>query len=269
MRVETLSYLALDAIEGTTADKQNILGIHMDVFLVGMLATALWRHIDHGTLKKFEQSLLHTLATHVARDARVIALAGYFIYFINEYDAPLRSSHIEIGYLKQARQDAFHIFAHVSGFGEDGGIHNGERHIQQLGYRARQQGFARTGTSHHNDITLFYLHTRIIFWLLQSLIMIVDRNRQITFGFVLTDDILVQIFLDVFWLWNFLQFKVSIICMGIGISPKQTRRLNNLISLLGTIFANEPIQSRYQKFNFFLASSTEAAHFLRHLFLPC
>ena len=68
MGVEPLGYLALYAIEGSAANEQDVLGVDMYVLLVGVLASALWRHVHHRSLKELEHRLLHALATHVARD---------------------------------------------------------------------------------------------------------------------------------------------------------------------------------------------------------
>ena len=68
MSIHTLCYLALDTIKGASADEQYVTGINMNVFLVGMLTTALRGHVDIGTFKQFQQSLLNALATDIASD---------------------------------------------------------------------------------------------------------------------------------------------------------------------------------------------------------
>ena len=55
--IESLCNLALDALEGATADEQDILSVDSNHLLLGMLAPSLRRHIDHRALEQFEQSL--------------------------------------------------------------------------------------------------------------------------------------------------------------------------------------------------------------------
>ena len=52
----------LDAHEGAAADEQDVGGVHLDEFLVGVLAAALGRHVGHGAFDELEQGLLHALA---------------------------------------------------------------------------------------------------------------------------------------------------------------------------------------------------------------
>ena len=54
-----------------------------------MLATSLGRYVDHRTLQQFQQTLLHTLARNVARDARVLRFAGNLVDLIDEDDTLL------------------------------------------------------------------------------------------------------------------------------------------------------------------------------------
>ena len=102
----------------------------MDVILVGMLAASLGRHVDDASFEEFEHALLHALTADVARDGGVVALAGYLVYLVDEDNAALGGFDVEIGHLEQAREDAFDVFAHITRFGEDSGIHDGEGHLQ-------------------------------------------------------------------------------------------------------------------------------------------
>ena len=89
MGVKSLGYLTLYAIEGSTTDEEDVSGVDMDVVLVGMLATSLWRHVDHCAFEQLEQALLDSLAADIARDGGVVALAGYLVYLVDEDNASL------------------------------------------------------------------------------------------------------------------------------------------------------------------------------------
>ena len=68
MGIKTLGYLTLDAIERSSAYKQDIARINMNIILVGMLAASLWWDINHSALKEFEHGLLNTLSTDITSD---------------------------------------------------------------------------------------------------------------------------------------------------------------------------------------------------------
>ena len=174
MGIHTLSDLPLDTIEGTTADKQDVTCIHVDIVLVRVLTTTFGRHVHHRSFQQFQQTLLHTFTTHITGDRRVIALAGYLINLINEYDTTLCSLHIIVSHLKQTGQDTLHILAYITSFSKHGGINDGERYIKQLGNRTSQQGLTRSRRTHHNDVALLNLHSVVAVRLLKALIVIID-----------------------------------------------------------------------------------------------
>ena len=70
-----LAYDFLKPVESTAADKEYILRIYLNKFLLGVLSAALRWHVCYSALKYLEQRLLHALAGNVARDRTVFALA--------------------------------------------------------------------------------------------------------------------------------------------------------------------------------------------------
>ena len=141
-----------------------------------MLAPTLGRHIHVGALQQFEQSLLHTFATHVAGDGGIVTLTGNLVNLINKDDAPLGCCHVVVSHLQQSSEDALHILAHIACFGKHSSVNDGERHVEHLGNGACKQGFACTCGAHHDDVALFYLHTILVLGLLQTLVVIVNSN---------------------------------------------------------------------------------------------
>ena len=49
----------LEAHKGPAADEQDVRGLHPHVFLLGMLAAALRRHVADGAFENLQQRLLH------------------------------------------------------------------------------------------------------------------------------------------------------------------------------------------------------------------
>ena len=115
----------------------------------------------------------------------------------------------EIGLLQQAGQDAFHVFPHIAGLREDGGVHDGEGHVQEAGDGLGQQGLARSGGPYQQDVRLLQLHA-VLGLLAQeivadTLVVVVNRHCQDRFGAVLADDVLIQESLDFLRLRGFVQ----------------------------------------------------------------
>ena len=181
----------IDAVKGTAADEQNVLGIDLDKFLVGVLPAALRRHIGHGTLQDLQQRLLDTLAGHVAGDGGVLALTGDLIHLINIDDAPLGQLDVVVSGLDQTQQDVLHVVAHVARLGKGGGVGDGEGHLQHPGQGLGKQSLAAAGGAHEQDVALLQLHilrsTEV-----NALIVVVHRHGQGHLGLLLADDILVQ-----------------------------------------------------------------------------
>ena len=116
--------------ESAAADEQDVRRIHRRKFLVRMLAAALGGHIGDGAFQDLQQRLLHAFARHVARDGRVVVLAANLVDFVDVDDALLGARHIPIGILQQPQDDVLDVFADVAGFGQRGGVDNGEGHVQ-------------------------------------------------------------------------------------------------------------------------------------------
>ena len=102
VRIQTLCNLLFDAIKSTSTNKENVASINVNVILIRMFAASLWRNVHHRSFEQLKHSLLHALAAHIARNARVIALAGNFIYLINKDNAAFCTLHIEVSLLQQA-----------------------------------------------------------------------------------------------------------------------------------------------------------------------
>ena len=107
-----------------------------------MLSSALRGNACHRAFYNLQKSLLHALARNVARDGYVLALSRDLVDFVDIDDAALGAFHVVIGVLDELEQNVFNVLADIARFGERGRVRDGERHVQNLCERARQQGFS-------------------------------------------------------------------------------------------------------------------------------
>ena len=218
-----------------------------------MLASSLRRHVHHRAFQQFQQSLLHSFSAHVAGNGRVVALAGNLVDFIDEHDSPFGLFHIVVSHLQQTRKNALNVLSYIPSLRQHGRIHDGERYLQQFGNAAGQQRLAGTGASHHDDVRLFDFHIITPLWLHQPLVMIVDSYREIALGILLTDDILVDEFLDIRRFGKIFQLQLrSILRLFHGFC-------NYIICLNRTFVTDKAIHSCQHKGHLILRSATKAA----------
>ncbi len=118
--------------ERAAADEQDVGGVHRGEFLVRVLASALRRNIGDRAFQNLQQRLLHAFARNIARDGGILVLAADLVDLVDIDDALLALLHVAVGRLQQLEDDVLDILAHVAGFGQGGGIHDGERHVQNL-----------------------------------------------------------------------------------------------------------------------------------------
>ena len=174
-----------------------------------MLASALRRYGRHGALNNLQQRLLHALTGHVAGDGEVLpTLAGNLVDLVNVNDAALSLRHVTVGGVDEAQQNILHIVTHVTGLGEGGCVDQGEGHIQLLRQGCRQVGFTAAGRAEHQNIGLAQLHLlprrrreraggqhRVV-QVVNTLVVVVHRHRQGALRGVLTDDVIVEVAID-------------------------------------------------------------------------
>ena len=183
------------AVKGTAADEQDVLGVDLDEFLLRMFAAAVGRHIADSAFQNFQQCLLHALSANIAGDGWVLALAGDLINLVHIDNTNFGFGNIKVRSLNQLEQNVLNVLANVTGFGQGGGVRNRKRNVQHFGKRLGQQGFAGTGRAKHQYVGLLQLYMAFLPGK-NALIMIVDRNCQHALGIVLTNDILVKASFD-------------------------------------------------------------------------
>ena len=168
---------------------------------MGVLAPALGRNIGCRAFQDFQQSLLHAFTGNVPGNGNVFRLSGDLINFIDINNASLGFFNIVIRVLDQAKQDVFHVFAHIARFGQRGGIRNGKGNLQDLCQRLGQQRFSAAGGSQHQDIGFLQFHVFIFrprASVIDAFVVIIHRDSQRLFRFFLPDYVFIQNRLDLF-----------------------------------------------------------------------
>ena len=85
----------------------------------GTLADRAFEHLQQG--------LLHAFAGHVAGDGDVLAGLADLVDLVDVDDAALGRFDVEVGGVQELQQEVLDVFADVAGFGERGGVADGER----------------------------------------------------------------------------------------------------------------------------------------------
>jgi hypothetical protein len=173
-----------------------VAGIDLDVLLLGVLAAALRGHRGRRPLENLEQRLLHPLAGDVARDRRVLALAGDLVDLVDVDDPPLAVTDVEVGRLQQAHEDILHVLTHVPRLGERGRVDDGEGDLEDTGQRLRQQRLADAGGAYKQDVGLLQLHVLHHAAVIHPAVVVVDGDGERLLRLLLADHVLVQDILD-------------------------------------------------------------------------
>ena len=242
--VESLRDFLFDSVECSSANEENVVRVDLNVVLIGVFAPTLGGHVDDGAFEQLEHALLYAFTTDISRDRGVVSLACYLVYLVNEDNTSLGSRHIVVGNLEQTTENALHIFTDITGLCEDGGVDDGERYLQQFGNGARQEGFARTGRADHDNIALFNLHIvvgRLVLLTEQALVVIVDRHRQVFLCIVLSNNVLVEVGFDVFWLGKLAEIGFHALC-----SCGAQTRVHDFFGSFGAVTADAGICAVYE-----------------------
>ena len=225
-----------------------------------MLAASFRRYVNDIAFEEFQHSLLDTLAGHVARDGRIVALAGDLVNLVDEHDSPLGLRHIEISLLEKPREDALDILPDIAGLGQYGRVHDGERNVQKFGYRLGQQCLSGSGRTYQQDIRFLQFHAivrTVHKVVVDPFVVVIDRDGQHLLGTILPDDIFIKELLD---FHRFLQ----------GLKPSQRFAvlgsaaygvLEVVVGKLDTIAADEAVQALKQERDITLRPAAEHTMF--------
>ena len=166
--------------------------------LLGVFSSPLGWHVGRGAFEHLQQGLLHPLARDVAGDGDVEGGLADLVDLVDVEDAPLGGSHVPVCSLDETKDEVLHVFAHVAGLGECGGVTDGEGDFEDAGQGLGQEGLAAARRADEQDVALFRLQIVAEGVVLEAepLVVVVHRNREDLLGPFLTDDVLVQFFLE-------------------------------------------------------------------------
>src|SRR5213594_927488 len=190
----------LEPVERAAADEEDVPRVDLDVLLLRVLAAALRRYARDRALEDLEQRLLHALARHIARDARVLGLAGDLVDLVDVDDAALGFGDVEVRGLEQPDENVLHVLTHVAGLGERGGVRDREGDIEDAGQRLGEERLAHAGRSDEHDVRLVELDLGLAPLVrVDPLVVIVDRDGEGLLRLLLAYHVLVQHVLDLGW----------------------------------------------------------------------
>ena len=188
----------IKAGESTAADEEDVAGVDLDHFLIRMLASALRRHVRHGAFQDLQKSLLDAFAGDVAGDGDVLGLLGDLVDFIDVDDTALGFLDVVVRGLDEAEEDVLDVIADVAGLCEGSGIGNRKRHIEVAGEGLGKEGLAAAGRPEEDDVGFLQLYAVIFAFEKETFVVIVHGDSQRDLGIVLLDDVLVDVFFDLF-----------------------------------------------------------------------
>jgi len=156
--------------------------------LAGRPAAARWPRCLRASSKR----LLHALARHVARDRDVLARLADLVELVDVEDAPLGRLDVEVSGVEQLQQQVLHIFTHVAGFGERGGVADRERHVEDSGKRAGRSVLPQP-VGPRSRMFDFSTSTSELSAQREPLVMAMDGHSQHPLGVLLPDDVLIEV----------------------------------------------------------------------------
>ena len=142
---------------------------------------------------------MDAFARHIARDGSGVGLTANLINLVDEDDAALGALDVHVGGLEEAENDGFNVVADVAGFGERGGVCDGERHVEHARERLGEERLAGASWANQEDVALVEfdlaegvglvaargLREAIV----EALVVIMDGDGEDLLGVVLTDDV--------------------------------------------------------------------------------
>ena len=163
-----------------------------------VLAPSLRRNVGDRALQDLEQGLLDTLARDVPGDRWVLPLAGDLVHLVDVDDASFRLFLVVAGGLIQLQDDVLDVLSHVAGLGQGRRVHDRERHREKLGQGLGEKGLTRAGRADQQDVGLLELDVQlpVLLQVIDALVVVVDRHRELLLGLVLTDHVPVEELLD-------------------------------------------------------------------------
>ena len=131
--------------EGTGADEEDVAGVDLHEIMLVPVLRDVEGHEDLAPFEQFQQGLLHAFAADVAAagaGAGAARAAGDLVDLVDEDDPALGGVDRVPALEKQLRDHHLHVLAVVASFRIFSGVHDGERHLEQLRELARDVRFS-------------------------------------------------------------------------------------------------------------------------------
>src|SRR5690606_33957294 len=182
----------IEADEGAAADEQDVARVHLQEILLRMLAPPLRRDVGDRAFDDLEQRLLDALPRYVACYRGVVALAADLVDLVDVDDAALRPLDVVIGVLEELDDDVLDVLTDVARLREGRRVRDGERHLQDLGERLREQRLAAAGRAEEHDVALPELDIVRRHLGVDALVVVVDRDGEDLLRPLLANDVVVE-----------------------------------------------------------------------------
>ena len=167
-----------------------------------MLAPTLGWDVRDGSFEHLQERLLDSFSGDIAGDRNVLAGFADLVDLVDVKDPSLGGFDIEVGCMEEFQEEVLDIFADVTGFGQCGRIADSKRNVEHLGQRSGDERFAATCGPNEQDVGLFDLDVGVVPSGTQSLVVVMDRHGQGSFGLQLADNVLIEVLDDRAWGWD-------------------------------------------------------------------
>ncbi len=198
-------------VEGTRDNEEDVarvqrllarlalaLKLHRGLELRLQVVLAAKRHL--GFLHELEQRGLHATPAHVP--AMLVAGGRDLVDLVDVDDAILRQREIAVGLLCELTHEVVHVATHIAGLAEFRRIRLYKRHADQLSDMLHEVRLTHAGRADEDDVLLRVFDLCRLLGrhrgeLPRVVVMVAHRNRESLLGVVLTDDIAIEMALDV------------------------------------------------------------------------
>ena len=179
--------------KSAAADKEDISGIDGGQGHHAALAAGADRDFHFRPFQELEHALLDRFTADIP--GIDILLFGDLIDLIHKDNALLTFFHVIVRRFQELGDHALDIIADIAGFRQGSGVADGKGHIQQPCQGPDNIGLAAAGGADQEDVGFLDLDLihRSRF---DPLIVVIGGNGNDLLGMILTDDIFVQLFLD-------------------------------------------------------------------------
>ena len=155
-----------------------------------------------GSFKNLKERLLYAFTGNVARNGSVFALAANLVNFVYKDNAPFCCAYVTVSCVNQLEQYILYVFAYVTGFCKGCGVRNCKRNLKLLCQSLCKKGFSASGRTKKQDVGLFNFYVRfqlLFLWNGKLLVVVVYSNGKNLLCHVLSNNVLVQVFLEFLW----------------------------------------------------------------------